>query len=207
MPVRGPWGRLVPLTLRGSEPRPKSVRSRRRRARPELDPYVRLGREDRREPPGLLLGVGALLARQATERFDAQPRVRLGLEEPPPRGDHPVDEHRAPADLGEPRDAFRDDPGAVLVADRHVVVLGEEAYRRGNVRVGERRARDVEELAAVLVADGAEARSRSKTSPSAGTPDQYWASAGVAGPNTARYRSTSDSTSAAGSGDAPIHAS
>jgi hypothetical protein len=40
-----------------------------------------------------------------------------------------------------PRDALGDDPGPVLVADPHVVVLGEEADRRRDARVGERRAR------------------------------------------------------------------
>jgi hypothetical protein len=59
------------------------------------------------------------------------------------------------------------------VANHDVVVLGEEADRRGDVRVGEWRARDVEELAVVFVADDAEPRSE---------PLEDLAQAGDAGP-------------------------
>jgi hypothetical protein len=43
----------------------------------ELDPDVGVGRQERRQPPGLLAGVGALLARQTAERLDAE-RPRRG---------------------------------------------------------------------------------------------------------------------------------
>jgi hypothetical protein len=44
------------------------------------------------------------------------------------------------------------------VADRHVVVFGEEADRGADVRIGEGRAREVEQFPALLVADCAEPR-------------------------------------------------
>ena len=42
---------------------------------------------------------------------------------------------------------------AVVVGEREVVVLGQEARRRGRVRVGQQPVRDVEQLAAALVAE------------------------------------------------------
>ena len=51
-----------------------------RRRAYELDPYVQLGREERREPSGLAPRLGALHTREAAERFDAERRVREVLE-------------------------------------------------------------------------------------------------------------------------------
>jgi len=73
------------------------------------------------------------------------------------------------------------------VAEEEVVVLAEEADRRGRGGVRARRVGDVEELLAVVVGEGPQAAADgSTTSLMRVSPDQFWMSLTVAGPKAAR---------------------
>src|SRR5439155_1442889 len=57
-----------------------------------------------------------------------------------------------------PADVVADDAGAILVREEDVVVLRQEAWRRGRVRIGQQAVAHVEELAALFVAERAQPR-------------------------------------------------
>ena len=92
-----------------------------------------------------------------------EPAQRGDLERPvadPPRpGEEAVHEQRVAVD--DPRRVIvAEDPRAVGVREQRVVVDREEARRRGGVRVGQRRAREVEQLAPAIVAERAQLRAQ-----------------------------------------------
>ena len=113
-------------------------------------------REERLEAAGFLLDLAAVRARKRRERLDAD----AALVDAPAPGDEPVDQERL-RDVAvradhRPAVPLREDAGPIRPGEQHVVPLRKEASRRGSVGVGERRPRDVEELASALVAEAAQ---------------------------------------------------
>ena len=127
------------------------------RSEPHVAP-ARVRGKERRESFTLLGHLGVVGPSDPRERLDPQGRpIPVELSRPARRA-KPVDQDRAPADLGPSLQARRGDAAAIVVAELHVVVLGQEADGCRGVRIGERRAPDVEQLATSLVAERAQSR-------------------------------------------------
>ena len=145
-------------------------------------------RVEERKPLGLVLDLAPGAGVEAAERLPADAAVV----EPPRAGDGAVDE--------EGRDRLRhlrrEDPRPMLLGkdtrpprmdEEHGVPRRQEAHRRRRLGVGQRRAREVEELAARLVAEAAQGSRSSAGAMSPGFMPAHWAmSARDAGPNAPR---------------------
>src|SRR5215211_7349830 len=123
-----------------------------------------LGVAGREGEQALALGGDGIevVERYALQRLDLEGRRIAGADDLPEAADHAVDEQRRPPEL---RDDLLsvcvvDDPRAIGVGDEDVVELGQEAWRRGRAGIGQRGVGQVEELAAGLVAEGAQPRAQ-----------------------------------------------
>ena len=106
-------------------------------------------------PRGALASSSTLAARGAGERGERRDPHAAVLDRPQ-AGDEAVDEEGRPdlAALDDGRAVLvREHATTIVVAQDEVVEAGEQARRRGGVAAGQRRARQVVELAAVLVAE------------------------------------------------------
>ena len=113
-------------------------------------------RQEGLEAPGLVLDLASRRARQRLERLERDPpsSARQGP------ATNPSTRNVCATSPFIPMTVFRYSLGEharpVGPCEQHVVPLRQEANRRGRLGVGQRRARDVEELAALLVAEAAQ---------------------------------------------------